>query len=151
VNRFKGFTLIEAIFVLLLIAIVVSFGMKSFSTSKDSIVQAEAVSNVDRVIASQLSWASLSGNYTSDGSKITGIKGLTILPFYTPSISGDQVSLGVTEEGHLLLAVQGFEECILFRVTPLVAGASRSQLPTSEFTACSAISAVLSGEKILNS
>ena len=54
-NRFKGFTLIETIFALLLIAIVVSFGMKSFSTSKDSIVQAEAVSNVDRVIASQLS------------------------------------------------------------------------------------------------
>ena len=149
--RFKGFTLIEAIFVLLLIAIVATFGMKSFSTSKDSIVQAEAVSNVDRVIASELSWASLSGSYTSDVSKISGIKGLTILPFYTPSITGDQVSLAVTEEGYLLLAVQGFEECILFRVSPLVAGASRSQLPTSEFTACAAISAVLSGEKILTS
>ena len=149
--RFKGFTLIEAIFVLLLIAIVATFGMKSFSTSKDSIVQAEAVSNVDRVIASELSWASLSGSYTSDVSKISGIKGLTILPFYTPSITGDQVSLAVTEEGYLLLAVQGFEECILFRVSPLVAGASRSQLPTSEFTASAAISDVLSGEKILTS
>ena len=148
--RAKGFTLIEAIFVLLLIAIVATFGMKSFSTSKDSIVQAEAVSNMDRVIASQLSWASLSGNYTSDSSKISGIKALTILPFYTPSLAGDQVSIAVTEEDFLLLAVQGYDECILFRVTPLVAGASRTQLPTSEFTACAAISAVLPGEKILN-
>ena len=149
VKKLKLFTLLEAIFVILLIAIVATFGIKSYSTSKDSITQAEAVSNIDRVIASQLAWSSLSGDYSPDGSNLTDLKAIEILPSYTPSLSGDQVSMATTSDGVLLLAIQGFDECILFRVTPLIAGANRTQLPTTLETACAALSAVFPGEKLI--
>ena len=148
-SRRRAFSLIEAVVVLVLLAIVATIAVRALSASSGPTGQAVARGAVERVIAGQLAWAQVEGDYSPDGSGLTDTKGLTLLPAGAASTATSEVSLGVTTEGTLAVAVQGPAGCLAVSVSALEAGAERLEVAIDDDTACAAASAVPAGESLV--
>jgi prepilin-type N-terminal cleavage/methylation domain-containing protein len=99
----RGFTLLEILIGLIIVAILAAIGSASFTRFNAAAHDRDARQRIDRVVLAQRGWATKHASWTTDASELILGRGLVVVSAL--SRTPDEVSLSVDDGTHLGLAV----------------------------------------------
>lgn len=98
----SGFSLLEVIVVLVIVAILAAAGSLTFASISGTANEREARRRVDRVVLAERTWAARNASWTNDANELLLGRGLTLVS--GPSLTTSEVSVSVEDGLHLGLA-----------------------------------------------
>lgn len=130
--RTRAFTLLEVIVTLVLLGIVGATAVAGTTAFLDRTRDTEARAALDNVVLLQQSFANGFGTYASEPADLKVGRDLEVVPGGDLSDSGSTISMSVSDQGSLGLAVLSDSgTCLLRSVTALDAGAETITRPVT--------------------
>lgn len=98
----RGFSLLEVIVVLVIVALLAAVGSLTFTRLSGTTNEREARRRIDRVVLAERTWAVKNASWTNDANELVLGRGLTLVA--GPSRTPGEVSVSVEDGLHLGLA-----------------------------------------------